>query len=541
MSTPPPNFGYAPPIQPVPADRRTQRANRRAANVQARQGREQARLRQRALQRRSVTGPILLVTAGVLLLLLQTGRLHWTDVLTWLSVWWPAILIGSGALLILEWIFDRQFSATPGGPAPPRVLGGAATALLLFLAIVGAGLTLARRSTSFFGNALDAPWFGNGRNNHWDQLLGTRSDFTGNLTASLGPEGELTVNNPHGDITVTGSSQDGQAHVSVHQHLFSRGNNSQAHDDLSARHTREQPRFQGDRDHLTLSALPEGEDDADLTIQLPHNASLIVRSDHGDVGIEELHGSATIDAHHGDVKLTAVRGPVRVDTEDDDSTITAHSLGGGLTLNGHSGDIDLSDIEGGLVLHGDFFGTTRLERIRGNVDFQSSFTRFTCAGIPGNLVVEGRSDLTAKHLVGPLTLATTDRNLSLDGVRGPADITNRNGSVALTLAAPLAPVRVTNTDGTIDISVPERQAFTLQAKAQDAEIHNEFNLPSTTAGSVTHTDGHVLGGGPELVLETGDDNIEIHKVVVNPNDRWTDAPGAASLAPSPEKLHVHPK
>ena len=540
MSTPPPNFGYAPPVQPVPADRRTQRAHRRAANVQARLGRDQARLRQRALQRGSVTGPVLLVAAGMLLLLLQTGRLHWTDVLTWLSVWWPAILIGSGTLLILEWLFDRQFHASPGGPAPRRVLGGAATALLLFLAIVGAGLTLARRSTSFSGNALGAPWFGNGRNN-WEQLLGKHSDFASDITASLGPQGELTVNDPHGDITVTGSSQDGQAHVSIHQHLFSRDNSPHANDDLNARHTREQPRFAGDRDHLTLSALPEGEDDADLTIQLPHNASLIVRSGQGDVAIEELHGSATIDAHDGDVKITAVRGPVRIDTEDEDSTITAHSLGGGLTLNGHSGDIDLSDIDGGLVLHGDFFGTTRLERIRGNVDFQSSFTRFNCAGIPGNLVVEGRSDLSAKHLVGPLTLATTDRNLSLDGVRGPVDITNRNGSVALTLAAPLAPVHVTNTDGTVDISVPERQAFTLHAKVRDAEIHNEFNLPNTTSDSPAHTDGNVLGGGPELTLETTDDNIDIHKVVVNPHDRWTDAPDAAPLAPSPDRRHIYPK
>lgn len=540
MSTPPPHFGYAPPTQAVPADRRTQRPNRRAANAQARLRREQARLRQRALQRGSVTGPVLLVAAGMLLLLLQTGRLHWADALTWLSVWWPAILIGSGVVLILEWLFDRHLSSSPGGLAPRRVLGGGGTALLLFLAIAGAGLSLARRSTSFSGDAFSAPWFGNGRNN-WDHLLGTHSDFTGDLTASLGPQGELTVNDPHGDITVTGSSPDGQAHVSIHQHLFSRGNNSHANGDLDARHMREQPRFVGDRDHLTLSALPEGEDDADLTIQLPHNASLIVHSGQGDVAIEELHGSATIDAHDGDVKLTAVRGPVRVDTEDDDSTITAHSLGGGLTLNGHSGDMDLSDIDGGLVLHGDFFGTTRLERIRGNVDFQSSFTRFNCAGIPGNLVVEGRSDLTAKHLVGPLTLATTDRNLSLDGVRGPVDITNRNGSIALTLAAPLAPVHVTNTDGTVDISVPERQAFTLHAKAQDAEIHNEFNLPNTTADSLAHTDGRVLGGGPELTLETSDDNINVHKLVANPDDRWTGTPGTASLAPSLRTSHVHPK
>ncbi len=537
MSTPPPpNFGYPPQTQSIPPDRRTQREQRRAANAQALLAREQARLRQRALQRSSVIGPILLVAAGVLLLLLQTGRLHWFDVLTWLSLWWPAILIGSGLLMMMEWYLDSRFPPPSGAPAPRRVLGGAAATLLVFLAIVGAGLTLAGRDSSFFRDAVDAPWFGNDRHK-WNELLGSHTDFTGDLTAPLGPDGQLTIDDPHGDVTVTGSSQDGQVHVSIHQHLFSR-----EHDDLNARHAREQPRFGGDRDHLTLSAALEGEDDADLVIQLPHNASLAVHSGNGDVSVEELHGAATLAAHNGDVTLTALRGPVHVETEDDDSTITAHSLGGGLTLEGHSGDMNLSDIDGGLSLRGDFFGTTQMERIRGNVSFQSSFTRFDCAGIPGNLVVEGRSDLTAKHLKGPLTLATTDRNIALDGVRGPLNITNRNGSVALTLAAPLAPVHVVNTNGTIDVSVPERQAFTLHAKVQNAEIHNDFNVPSTTLGSATLEDGQVLGGGPQLILETTEDNIQVHKIAANSNDRWDDSsapvPLATGVTSSPRKHHV---
>lgn len=532
MSTPPPNFGYTQATS-TPPDRRVLRAQQQAAKVQARLGRDQARRQMRALQRRSVAGPLLLVTLGVLLLLLQSGRLQWSSVLTWLSLWWPAILIGTGLLLILEWVLDNRISANGGIPAPRRVLGGAATTLLLLLATAGASLLIAHRSSSFFRDALGAPLIGNGRNN-WTELFGVHSDFTSQQTHPLSANGELTINDPHGDVTVTGSSEDGQVHVSVHQHLFSLG-----HDESNSRHTREEPQLHGDKDHLSFTSVSKGEDDADLTVTMPHNASLVIHSGHGDVSVEELHGATAITATNGDVKLTALRGPVRVDTQDNDSTITAHSLGGGLELNGHSGDIDLSDIEGGLSLHGDFFGTTQMERIRGNVQFQSSFTRFDCAGIPGNLVIEGRSDLSGKHLQGPFNLSTTDRNLVLDGVRGATTITDRNGSISVTLAAPLQPVHITNTNGTVDVTVPDHQPFTVHAKTQNAEVHDDFNLQVLRTESSATINGQVMSGGPELNIETTNDDIGLHTSAATDSTTWSDTPTPTPVATNAKKTSKH--
>ncbi len=453
MSTsPPPPFGYPPQGSPTPFDRRTARAQRRAAEAQMkaqlRWQRDQARLRMRAQQRRSLAGPVLLVTLGIVLLLLQTGRLHWAGVLTWLSVWWPAILIGAGIVMLIEWALDTRLNATGGSTPPRRILGGPAATLLVLLALTGAGLMAARRSGSWVQENMDNDLIHNGIGD-WRQLFGGHSDFTQDLQAPLAPAGELTVDNPHGDLTITGSSEDGQVHVTVHQHLF-----TWQQDDLDSRRRREEPKFSGGRDHLILTTQPQEQDDADLTISLPHNASLILRSGHGDVSVEEVHGAATITAHDGDVKLTALRGAVRLNTGDDNATVTAHSLGSGLVLEGHSGDIDLSDVDGGVTLHGDFFGTTQLQRIRGQVNFQSSFTRFDCAGVPGSLVVEGRNDLTAHHLLGPLTINTSDRNVSLDGIRGAANITDRNGSVAVVLAGPVQPMHIADVNGLIEVSVP---------------------------------------------------------------------------------------
>ncbi len=502
MSTPSSSpLGYPPSASEL---RASARAQRRAAKAKARWQREEGRKRLRASERRSVTGPILLVAVGVLLLLLETGRLSWAAGLAWLSFWWPAVLIGAGLLMVLEWALDTGLHRGDSARAPRRVLGGTASTLLFLVALAGASLMAARRSSSWVQNNFHDQLAGHDFGN-WQQLFSTRSEVSSELSAPLAPHGELFVDNPRGDVTVTGSSQDGQVHVAVRQHLASWNQ-----DNLGRRQLHERPRFSGDPNHLRLAALPEGNDDADLTVTLPHDASLEVRSRHGDVSVEELHGGATITALAGDVKLTALRGPVHLKTSDDDTTVTAHSLGGGLVLEGQSGDIDLSDIQGNVTLHGDFFGTTEMARIRGPVTFDSSFTHLSCGGVPGSLSIEGRNDLTAHQLDGPVNIATTDRNLTLDGLHGATSITNRNGSVSASLVAPLGSLHISNANGPIAVSTPDHQAFTLKAQTDNGKIETGFGLAIKKLNGVTAVKDKVLGGGPLIDLQTSDEDIRVN-------------------------------
>ena len=523
MSTtpPPPPFGYTPlGSSPsfAPPSRADLRAQRQAAQAQGRWQRDQARVQMRSRQRSSAVGPLLLVAIGIILLLLQTGRLAPGTALLWFSAWWPAILIGAGAVLLLEWALDRRPSNEGTALTPRRVLGGLAATSLFLVAAGGIGLTAVRRSIlgdqlgqQFGDPAWDRTDLGRQMTRHglggWEEIFGKHQEFTENLQAPLSPTGELTVVDPHGDVTVTGSSEDGQVHVTVHQRLLVLQSA-----DLNRRHFEGQPQFRGDRDHLTLTAVSDSKDDVDLTITVPHDATLVVRSGTGDVSVEEIHGATTIGNQSGDVKLTALRGPVHLSSGSDDTTITAHSLGAGLALEGRSGDITLSDIEGGVALHGDFFGTTQMERIHGPVRFQSSFTRLDCGGIPGSLVVEGRSDLTAHRLEGPLTLTTSDRNLSIEGVHGPANITDRNGSVDFTLAAPLQPLQINNANGDISVSVPEHLGFTVQAQATEGEIQNDLGLISTKTEATEALKGKILGGGPTISLQTTNEDIKLSRV-----------------------------
>ncbi len=528
MSTPPPPPLYGQvPETPSGFDRRAIKAQRRFAAAQMKQQRAQSRAASRAARRGSAVGPLLLVGIGLILLLLQTGHLRWSQVFSWLGHWWPVVLILAGVLMLAEWAWDGRQLAQSGTVLPSRrFLGGGTVTLLLLLGIVGAGMMAAQNSSFWMRRHLDERFWDSGMSD-WPKVLGVSSDYEDELHASLLPNGTLTVEDPRGDVTITGSSTDGQAHVAVHQHVS-------AWHSVSAdeRRRAEKAQLTGDTAHLVLTAPSLEGDDADVSIELPHDAAVIIHSLHGDVTLEELRGGVDVSAQGGDVNLTAIRGPVHLQLRDDDSSVTAHSLANGLTLEGRAGDIALSDIDGAVSLHGDFFGTTHLEHIHGSVHFQSSFTDFACAGIPGDMDVEGRSDLDAHKLLGPVTITTTNRNMDLEQVRGAATVSDRNGSIKLGFTGPLEPVHISNENGSVDLSVPSGASFSIQAQTQNGTIENDFGLNAQTSGEAAQLRSQLGRGGPALSLTTNEGDVGLHRSSSNDSVDWNDTPQRITSAPS---------
>lgn len=507
MSTnpPPPPFRAAaasPPMAP-PLDRRAMKVQRRAIAEQAKRQRYASRASLRTSRRRSVVGPLLLLMLGVVLLLNQAGWLYWQSTLAWVGRWWPAVLILAGCVMVLEWALDRRVAE--GHFRPRRVLGGGTVMLLILLGAAGAGIKTVSNSPLWLRSDIQEKLQENGFGS-FRQLFGGKSEFSDELHAPLDDAGHLIVTIPRGAVTITGSSADGQVHVSVRQHIFAWQSS-----DVEERRRMEKVQLRGQRTTLTLTAPSVGKDDADVTIEVPHNAAVTVKSEHGDVTLEELRGNVEIVAGGGDVKLTALTGPVHLEAHNDNATITAHSLGKGLTLDGRAGDIELSDVDGPVALHGDFFGTTHLERVHGTVHFQSSFTDFACAGIPGAVNVEGRSDFDGEHLLGPVTITTTNRNLTLKGVHGAVSIHDRNGSVNLSLDGPLQPLRIDNENGSVELSLAAGQAFSLQARTQNGNIKNGFGWNSEKSGEVDRLIAHTGDGGPLFIVETTQGDLTINK------------------------------
>src|SRR6201996_655969 len=520
---PPPGYGPGPNYASGSAyDRRAWKAQRRAAKVQARWMRDQYRMQRRSLRRGSIVGPMVLLVLGVVFLLEQTGRLSWAHSFEWYARWWPAVLIVAGIILLLEWMFDQQHMEDTGRPSPTHVLSGGAVFLLILLACVGVSARWA--DSSAWHVHLMGHDFGG-----LDKVFGEAHESDDSVSQTMPQGSMLVVHNPWGAVSVTGSSDDGQVHVSVHKQVYAWRDS-----DADERAQRLQPRFSTQGNSLMLDVPPVNQGQADLTIEMPHGAGLSLSADHGDVHVSELRGDVTVAARKGDVDLSAISGQVLAQVNNDDSDVSAKSVTGAFTLQGRAGDIALTNIAGPVMLQGDFFGTTHAEQINGPLRFETSRTKFATARVDGELSIES-GDLQGNRLLGPVTLTTRNRTIELDDVSGPVTLTNRNGAVSVTNAAPVSPIHIVNEHGSVDLGLPEHGGFIVDAKTKNGDLENDFGLESQSEGDAHWLSGKVGAGGPQVRGETSDGDVTIRKAVATPLPPTPPAPPKVSdMPPAPE-------
>jgi DUF4097 and DUF4098 domain-containing protein YvlB len=511
------NSGYAPGSA---YDRRAWKAQRRAAKIQARWMRDQYRMQRRSLRRGSIVGPLVLLTLGVVFLLEQTGRLSWPYSFEWYARWWPAVLIVAGLILLVEWLFDQQHAEEMGRPTGAHVLTGGAVFLLILLAAVGLSARWTNSAAGWHDHMLLGHDLGG-----LDRVFGEAHESDDSLSHALPQGAMLVIHDPWGAVTVTGSSDDGQVHVSVHKQVYS-WRDSEA----DRRAQQLQPTFstQGNNLMLDVPAVDQGQ--ADLTIEMPHSADLSVSSDHGDVQVSEIRGSVTIASRRGDVEVTGIDGTVLAQVNDDDTSVSAKSVTGTFTLQGRAGDISLENIDGPVMLQGDFFGTTEAQQINGPLRFETSRTKFATARVDGNLEIES-GDLNGERLFGPVTISTRNRTIELDDVAGPVTVSNRNGAVSVISAAPLGPVNILNQHGSVDLGLPEHAPFILNAQTRNGELENDFGLESQSQDERHWLSGTVGSGGPQVRVETSDGDVTVRKSVAAPLPPVPPAPPKLTVAP----------
>ena len=83
----------------------------------------------------------MMIAAGIVFLLIQTGRLNGLNLWSWYGRWWPLLLVGIGVVLLVEWVFDRnaQNNREPGSNVPyiRHSIGGGVVFLLILLVAAG--------------------------------------------------------------------------------------------------------------------------------------------------------------------------------------------------------------------------------------------------------------------------------------------------------------------------------------------------------------------------------------------------------------------
>lgn len=470
--------------------------------------RDMYRAQMRGLRRGSVVGPLLVIGIGVIFLLVQTGRWPADLLWNWYGRWWPFLLIGIGLIRLAEWGFDRMAprDLPVSGPRPRSMMGAGVVFLLVLL--TGSGLLL----SAVHNHVEDL--FGHGWNinqENIDEFLGDKHESDQTVTHACPGSCSVSIDNPHGDISVAGTSDDGQVHVVAHKEVFTRTDS-----EANTKAQQFSPRLDASGSNVAV-VMPTLEGArADLNVTLPATAAVSITANRGDVRIHSLRSAVSVTANHGDVEMSAVTGPMSAHINHGDSSFAAHSVTGALAIEGRGKDLTLSDMSGPVSMSGEFFGTTHLEHIRGPIRFHTSRTDFQVGRLDGEVEISPNADLSADQLVGPVTLNTRNRNITLERVTGDLAVTNRNGSVDVTAAPPTGNIMIENRNGTVNVTMPNEAGFVVQAETTNGDLENDFSLPK--AGSENHPSlaGTVNRGGPLVRISTTQGDVSLKKGSVAP-------------------------
>jgi len=485
--------------------RRVLRDQARAQRDMFKAQRAAYRAQYRAARRGSIVGPILVIAIGVLFLLVQMHKLPAERLWNWFGSYWPLLLIGVGVIVLAEWAVDQLLHRNDTQPYFRRSIGGGVTALIIVMIVLGVVFEgIHDGGRQFFAHNFDL------NQEDIDQFLGDKHESDQTLAQPFPAQGTLSVDNPRGDVTISGTSDDNQIHVIAHKEIYTRTDSDAA---TKAQQLSPALAASGSGLQIRLPAIEGAR--VDLIITVPSASGQTIMANHGDIHLTGIRGPVNLTANHGDMEVSAIAGPVNAHIQNSASSFTANNIDGPVDLAGRGGDVTITAIQGPVSMQGDFFGSTHLEGLRGGFKFHSSRTDFQIARLDGEANFTD-DDLSADQAVGPVLLSTRNRNITLDRITGDINVTNRNGKVDVTSAPPIGNVTVEDRNGEVSVTLPDQAAFRVTAETSDADIENDFSLPVVENNNRKSVTGTVGKGTSTIKITTTQEDVAIKRASIAP-------------------------
>ena len=476
----------------------------------------------RQRRRRSLAGPVVLIILGVIFLLGTMGVLHWDSLGRLFARYWPLLLILWGAVKFLEYHQAEKDGVRPAG------IGGGGIFLLIFL--IALGLTATQTSRLNWGAIRDQMDINIDDGDF--PMFGHTYNFDDRIEQDFPAGSNLQITNERGAVTVN-SSDDSKIHVVIRKRV-----NADNQQDSEKYNTGTKPRITAKDHTVTLDANTRGAGDhwvtTDLEISIPRKASVSINARKGDVSVMGRDGDVQINNQKSDVNVTDINGKLELSLERSSAHIS--QISSDVTVDGHINDISLDDIKGALRLNASFLETLKLSKIAKPVSFKSSRTEMEFSKLDGDLDLDS-GDLRATNITGPIRLSTRSKDIVLDGVIGDVRLKDENGAVQLHMLKP-GSMQVENRNGDIQIYLPDKAAFHLDARAHDGEVQTDFEqLQINNSGNETVATGTIGNGGPQLVLINEHGTIELRKraamAMTPPTQPTTPAPKAPRSPETP--------
>jgi len=441
--------------------------------------------------RRSFTGPLLMIVIGAIFL---WRTIHpETPIFDMMAQYWPLVLIAWGCIRLIEvliWHREGVRSSFSGG----EVL------LIVLMCVVGSGIWTAKEHG--FG-----PRFVVGGLDWWGQQF----DYSVSATAPAAGMKRIVFENSRGSIKVVGG--DGKD-VTINGHKMIRAY-SRNDADRSNGNTPVEIVPQGDRllVRTNQDRVPNNQRiDDDLEITVPKGMAVESRGYSGDHDISDLDGDVEINSNRADVRLARLGGNVRLDVGHS-SLVRATDVKGRLDLQGRGNDVELENIEGQVTISGDFSGTQDFKNLAKPLHFEGTrSTDLTVQAVPGRINMT-LGEFDAKDVVGPVRLITRSRDIRVDQYTNSIELETQRGDIELNPAkAPLGAIDARSGAGKVELLIPEKATFSLEATAEHGDAVNDYGAPITKEeGSRSAVLRGKVGEGPTIKLNSQRGWVSVRK------------------------------
>jgi DUF4097 and DUF4098 domain-containing protein YvlB len=442
-------------------------------------------------RRRPLFSGLLLILIGLLLLAHQFRP----EFRVWqlFATYWPVLLIIWG----LSKMFDYFAARRTGDPTPPAFTGGEFFLLLLLLCF---GVV------TYIGDRIkidDEDW------PFWN--AGPRYSFSEEtIQKGVKPAASILITTDYGDITVLPEDSP-DIRVVAMKSVGGVGSESKAKE--RAAEVKVEVREEGNNYTVRPVDSKSGRRvSVDLEVHVPKQAGVEARSGRGNIKINGLAGSVTVDTKHGDVYVRDAGRDVQVEMRG--GNLQVSGVKGNFRVTGRGNDIDVSDVGGAASIEGEYNGPIRVKNVASSTHFLSQRTDLTIGALPGRMEMDS-GDLRVYDASGNIALTTSHKDVRMDNVGGRIRIDNKKGDVELNLkTAPKDEIEVNNESARIDVTLPSNATFEIQASSRNGEIDTGFDdaaLKKSEESGTAKLEGKVGARGPQIRLKTTYGTVSVRK------------------------------
>jgi len=479
-------------------------------------------------RRRSFAGPFVLIVLGVIFLLGNLHMLSWMRLGTLFAHYWPLLLILWGVIKLIE----HQQAQRDGLPARGIGAGG----IFLVIVIVFFGLIATQASRFNWGELRDNMGIDD---TDMNDFFGEKYNFDDHLEQDIpATVNSLRVNNDQGAVRVSIAS-DNKINVVVRKRV---GADNQS--DADRYNQQSKPEITAAGSVMVLDAKTHAAGDhpvqTDFDISIPRKIEVHIISRKGEVSVSGRDGDVEVNNQHGEVSVENVTGNVKLALEK--SSAKVEQITGDVRITGRLNEVSVTDVKGAAQLEGEFQESVKLARIAKTVAFKSSRTDLEFSRIDGSLDLDS-DDLHADQITGPVHLTTRSKQIRLADVSGDVRLQDNNGGIEVSMRS-LGNVQIDSRNGEVQLNLPDKAGFRVDARARDGEIQSDFpELKINNEGRESTATGSVGNAASHIVINNEHDGITIRKASATAAPATPAAPAApakpAKNLPAP-KSKVEP-